>query len=81
MPGPATCRYCNAPIFWANHERTDRPAPIDDEASDDGNCRVDLEANTYTVLAGVRLEEARAAGEHLHTNHFMTCQRPPQRKR
>jgi hypothetical protein len=77
----ATCRYCGATIFWAKHKRTEKPAPIDDEASSDGNIALDLEEETYTVLTGTPLEEARARGQHLHTNHFMTCPSPPPRRR
>lgn len=74
------CRYCGAEIFWAKSRTTEKPAPIDDVASDEGNIRIDLDAETYDVLAGARLEAARSAGEKLHTNHFATCTNPPKRR-
>lgn len=68
------CKYCPTEIVWARHPDTGKPAPIEDEATDDGNIRLH-DDGTYTVLAGERLTHARETGEHLHLNHFATCPR------
>lgn len=73
------CRSCHRPIFWARHPDTGKWMPIDDESVLDGNIRLD--GDEYQVLAGVRLENARKAGEHLHLSHFVTCPNSRQHRR
>lgn len=68
------CKWCPTDINWHRHETTDKPAPIEDEAADNGNIRVN-DDGTYTVLAGERLKAARQLGETLYLNHFATCER------
>lgn len=67
------CRSCQAPIWWGKSRETGKPAPIDDQASSDGNLRLHFEDETYEVLSGERLEQARTQGEKLHLSHFVTC--------
>jgi hypothetical protein len=58
--------------------------PVEDEAVAKGNVRVDLEFSPPIahVLAGTRLDDARAQGEPLHVSHFVNCPRSKQfRKR
>jgi hypothetical protein len=68
-----TSRSCRAPVLRLIHRRTRNPVPIDADPSDDGNVRVLREAGEYEVLAGDALAAARANGEPLHLNHFVTC--------
>lgn len=67
----STCRSCNAPIRWAV-TRTGRRMPLDRDPSPRGNARLLLDG-TSQVLAGARLEEARAAGVLLHMPHHSSC--------
>lgn len=69
------CDRCGVQIIFAQSRSTGKWMPVDDEASELGNVRLDLEASpiTATVLAGDNLANARAAGERLHLSHFVTC--------
>jgi hypothetical protein len=66
------CRSCHAPVIWAAHARTGRPAPLDAEPGGAGNCV--LTEGRYTVLG--KAEDRMLAvleGTELRTNHFQTC--------
>lgn len=67
------CRSCPAEIYWLENMNTGKRAPIDARATHDGNIEIDLESESYRVLSGVELAEARAIGVALHKNHFATC--------
>lgn len=71
---------CAAPILWAFHLRTGGRAPIDADPTADGNILVDHDTGRYIVLAKDELAQARAMGDRLHLNHFVTCANPPGRK-
>jgi hypothetical protein len=47
--------------------------PIDAEPTELGNIQFVAEFGMATVLTGDALASARAAGEPLHLNHFVTC--------
>ena len=67
------CTSCQRSIHMVRSDSTGNWMPVDDEATPDGNIRLDLHRRTATVLAGDRLEKARSFGEPLHVSHFVTC--------
>lgn len=72
------CRTCGATIFWRRNLNSRQVAPIDELPTPDGNCLVGVE--TYGVLAGEYLAEARANKTPLHLNHWATCTKPPAKR-
>ena len=64
---------CGEPIWWLRHELTGKTAPIDVAPNSAGNILVDPVNDTYSVLAGKRLAQARDDGVTLRLNHFVTC--------
>lgn len=75
------CRSCPALVVWAAHRRTGKPAPLDAEPTNKGNCVLDGDGK-YHVLG--KLEERQAAvlnGVELRTNHFQTCDNPERFRR
>lgn len=69
------CDGCGKEIIFAKSSSTDKWMPVDDDASEQGNIRIDF---TYSppraiVLAKERLDDARESGERLHLSHFVTC--------
>lgn len=68
----AACGSCGAPVVWALHVRTLKPAPIDAEPSADGNCVLHA-TGRYAIVPGDVLEGMRRNLIPLHTNHFATC--------
>lgn len=69
--GP-TCKGCGNRIVWRRHERTGKLAPIDAEATVDGNIVI-VDGETYRI-------DKTAAGPRF-TNHWATCTRPPSKGR
>lgn len=67
----ATCTECQRPVMWLRHVTTNRAAPIDMDATADGNIVVG--DGTYEVLSKERLATYRAEAVPLHTSHFATC--------
>jgi hypothetical protein len=68
---------CGTPILWLKHAGTLKSAPIDADPAPNGNIIIDLERGTYGVLSSDALDRARAGGEQLRLNHFVTCKNPP----
>ncbi len=68
-----TCRACGEPIYQVVYPKTGRRAPIEVAPSSNGNILLDEEADTYRILGGADLEEARERGLPLHKNHFADC--------
>lgn len=69
MADLSKCRSCGASIVWCVSASTGKRAPIDAEASAEGNILIARDGR-YLILA------PESAGEHagkLHTNHFATC--------
>ncbi len=64
------CGSCETPIYWLNHERTGKPAPIEAEPSPTGNIDIDLEAKTYRVIPRAMLAVGHGPA---HLNHFASC--------
>lgn len=70
---PTRCRSCRALIYWLRHPVTRKLAPIDYEPSPKGNVALNEADDTYMILTGPSLDDARAEGMALRTNHFVTC--------
>jgi hypothetical protein len=74
---PGQCRSCPARFQWAQTEARGRRSPIDAEPSPQGTMRLRARGGGLlplaSVLKGVELDEARAAGENLYQSHFVTC--------
>jgi hypothetical protein len=68
-----TCRSCKALIMWLDHVTTGKAAPIDADPSPDGNIRVGVAFEHYTVLTGQERKDALERGDELHLNHYATC--------
>jgi hypothetical protein len=68
-----SCRSCQAPVLWLKNIVTGKPAPIDAEPAPNGNIRVDVAGEYYSVVAGQDRADALERGDPLHTNHFATC--------
>jgi hypothetical protein len=69
-----TCDSCKAPVIWAYHEMSGKPAPIDAEPSEGGNI-VMLPADIFGAPR-YRVLGPAAIGMQpgpLHKSHFMTC--------
>lgn len=64
-------KKCRAPIFWLNHERTGKPAPIDREPVKGGNITIDPKEGTYRIVP--KAERELSPNRKLHMNHFVTC--------
>lgn len=73
-----TCGSCGKAIYFLKHVRSGLLAPIEAEPLPGGNIRIELDADSYTVLRKTELEAQRLADPHgvLHVNHYMRC---PQR--
>ena len=71
------CRSCGAPIMWLEHVTTGKPAPIDIQASMDGNIRIGVIPEHYGVLTGQDLADAQERGDELHKSHYATCPQAP----
>jgi hypothetical protein len=69
----SNCRSCPTEILWLASPSTGRTAPIEAQPHSEGNIRLDLARRQYEVLTLDVLKAARAAGEQLHRNHFMSC--------
>jgi len=67
----ATCQKCNAQIIMARHKRTRNPAPIEVDASDDGNILVT--GDEYEIVPADERQKAKDRGFVLRKNHFATC--------
>lgn len=61
------CRSCGADVWWLEHVRTGRRAPIDVEPNAAGNVVVSLEDEQYRLAV-----PGDPQGER-HSNHFATC--------
>jgi len=61
------CASCGAPIVWARHERTGKPAPIDKHPRPGGNVEV------MQTLDGVTYRIVKPGPGAALTNHFATC--------
>jgi hypothetical protein len=59
--------------MWLDHATTGKPAPIDVEPVPDGNIRIGVAFEHYTVLSGDERQDAIDRGDELHLNHFVTC--------
>ena len=76
-PPVVRCSSCGAWIYWLKNVRTGKLGPVN--ASPDaqiGNCSIDVHKGDYGAFGPREAAEKRAAGEQLHTSHFVTC---PQR--
>ena len=62
------CRSCGAPVIWATHARTGRPAPLDADPRPDGDL----------ALTGTTYRHA-APGDPppRYRSHFATCPHGP----
>jgi len=71
----ASCRSCQAPVLWLDHETTGTSTPVDAEPHPHvfGNIVVDAAAGTYRVVAGDERQAMIERGDPLHLNHFVTC--------
>ena len=67
------CRSCHAPVMWLDHATTGKPARIDAAPDPDGNIRVGVAFEHYTVLTGQERADALERGDELHKNHWATC--------
>ncbi len=72
------CKSCEAPIIWAVHAGTGKPAPIDAVPADGGNIMLRKAAGPdgrariiYTLLTPEAAETYNGGDAHL--NHFATC--------
>ena len=68
-----TCRACGEPLYQATYPKTGRHAPIEVAPSSGGNILLDEDAETYRILTGADLKEARDRGLLLRLNHFADC--------
>ncbi len=81
-PSSQKCQKCPAMVYWAQNQKTMKPAPIDVAVNmlegnillfwkdkPDGSGRMKI----YRVCTGAALDYARDNNMPLHTNHFMTC--------
>lgn len=73
--GP-TCRHCPARIIWRRHERTGNLAPIDADATSDGNIIL-VDADTYRIATAADGLDGRPRFK----NHWATCTNPPKKGR
>lgn len=72
---PQRCAKCPIPIVWARSATTGRPMPVDAAPATNGNVRLRSDEQTWIaeVLGAGYAAVARAQGESLHLNHFVTC--------
>lgn len=71
-PQESQCRWCGRKVFWLNHERTGKRAPIDAYPSPNGNVGINQENGTYRIItAQMSLEDMFSTGRY--TNHWATC--------
>ncbi len=73
--GSKSCDRCGVMITFARSASTGNWMPVDDESSEDGNIRLELDKSPVVahVLGSAMVEDARANGEFLHVSHFVTC--------
>ena len=58
-----SCRSCGAPVVFARHERTGKPAPLEPDP-----------AGRWTIVHPHYFEASpNVRPEHRYTNHFATC--------
>lgn len=74
----AQCRSCHAPVMWAKNDKTNKPAPLDDLPSPEGNivllAVVDSTGDPiYHVLTKKDRAERAHEGRQKYTSHFSTC--------
>jgi len=68
------CKQCGAAIVWAINNATMKKAPLDARPWPNyGNIDLDTQRMTYVVLEPEVVENARARGFELYTNHLGTC--------
>lgn len=65
------CEKCGAQIMNARHVRTNNPAPIEVQPSEDGNILVT--GTKYEIVAKDERERVKSRGYVLRKNHFATC--------
>lgn len=65
------CQKCGVEIRMLEHHRTKNPAPIEAEASADGN--IQTVGPVYLVVPKDQRATLQARGVRLYKNHFATC--------
>lgn len=72
---PAKCAKCPALITWAASKKTGSRMPVDAAPAPHGNIRLIRREEKWIaeVLGPLFAADARANGESLHLNHFVTC--------
>lgn len=75
----ATCKTCQATIWWATHATTGKMAPLDAQVRADGNC-LTMEVDGKLYYSIPKKDELPQHIGKLRTNHWMTCVSPPPRK-
>ncbi len=71
------CSSCRHLIFWLEHQRTKKKAPIDQFPVEGGNIEVDQTFGRYRVVP----KAEREGRVDLHVNHFVTCPNAAQHHR
>jgi len=69
---PYQCRKCGKETLWLRHKDTNKPAPIEAEASDNGN--IFIKNDLYRIASPEETERAKQIGKPLYLNHFATCE-------
>jgi hypothetical protein len=70
----SNCQSCGASFFWAIHERTGRPAPVNADPTADGNIAIRFETAHNGIQAVYRvLGKSENYDGARYTNHWMDC--------
>lgn len=69
--GPSICKGCGLQVNWGKNDATDKSAPIDLHACDDGNVVWLHDGVHYHVLT--KAERAELMTTPRFRNHFSTC--------
>lgn len=73
------CQTCGAMVIWTITEATGARAPVDHQPAPNGN--IALEARPVGAPLSRVVPAGEREGKALRLNHFVTCRKPPGRKR